>query len=298
MSFRIDRFATLYMFGPIRRMRFSRDNSIPILMYHSISDDTEASVHPYYRTSTSPQQFATQMQYLRDEGYKTTSLSEIHSLQPGTASHDKKVVITFDDGFANFHGEAFPTLHRFGFSATVFLPTSFISDQGTQFKGQECMTWSQVRELHGAGIVFGSHTVTHPQLRALSADEIDEEIVRSKQTIEDKLSASVDSFAYPYAFPQADHEFTTMLRDLLVRAGYRTGVCTTVGRVGGKSDRLFMERLPINSCDDAPLLDAKLAGAYDWVGKSQYISKMVKTRLQNSTKPLKRSISSNFPAVH
>ena len=58
MSFRFDRFATLYLVNPIRRCVSRNNPSIPILMYHSISAEAETRVHPYYRTSTSPQKFA------------------------------------------------------------------------------------------------------------------------------------------------------------------------------------------------------------------------------------------------
>ena len=88
--------------------------------------------------------------------------------------------------------------------------------------------------------------------------------------------AAVDSFAYPYAFPQTDSDFTKMLRDSLCRTGYQNGVCTIVGRANRMSEPLFLERLPVNSCDDAALFGAKLAGAYDWISRSQYLSKMVR----------------------
>ncbi len=61
-----------------------------------------------------------------------------------------------------------------------------------------------------------------------------------------------------------------------VTAGYQNGVCTIVGRAKRSSEPLFMERLPVNSCDDAALFAAKLAGAYDWIATSQYISKVGK----------------------
>ena len=62
---------------------------------------------------------------------------------PGTVSPEflenrvsGRVVITFDDGYLNFHSEAFPVLSLFGFSATVFLPTGFIDDRAMAFKGK------------------------------------------------------------------------------------------------------------------------------------------------------------------
>jgi peptidoglycan/xylan/chitin deacetylase (PgdA/CDA1 family) len=296
MTFRFDRFATLYVVNPLRRSASANEPSIPILMYHSISDDTENGVHPYYRTSTSPQRFALQMQYLYENGFQTASLREaVTQLQGAAAGNGKNVVITFDDGYRDFYREAFPVLSRFGFSATMFLPTSFIGEQPLQFKSRECMTWDEVRELQKSGITFGSNTVTHPQLHALSMPAINEEIAKSKQTIEQKLGCAVDSFAYPYAFPLTDRDFKMRLRDSLSQAGYRNGVCTIVGRANRRSEPLFMERLPVNSCDDALLFQAKLAGAYDWVAKSQYLAKKGKSYLRSSAGARKCSVSKDFP---
>src|ERR1035437_7820808 len=144
--------------------------------------------------------------------------------------------------------------------------------------GRDCLTWSEVRELQRYGISFGSHTVTHPQLRDLGKDDIEKELVNSKKAIEEKTGREVDSFAYPYAFPQTDAEFKKRLRESLHRAGYRSGVCTIVGRAGHGSDPLFMERLPMNGFDDLALFQAKLAGAYDWISKSQSVVKTAKAR--------------------
>jgi peptidoglycan/xylan/chitin deacetylase (PgdA/CDA1 family) len=296
MDFRWDRVVTLYVTQPVCRC-LDGQASVPILMYHSISDDAETGVHPYYRTSTSPQQFASQMKSLYDNGYRTASLTEVVSqLQKKAAEDQKRVVITFDDGYRDFYREAFPVLNRFGFSATVFLPTSFVGDRRLQFKSRDCLTWIEVRELQTSGILFGSHTATHPQLRELSVHAINEEIVSSKNTIEEKLGRVVDSFAYPYAFPQTDVDFKKMLRDSLCRAGYQNGVCTTVGRARRSSEPFFMERLPVNSCDDVALLSAKLAGAYDWISKTQYLAKTGKTFLRKSSRGLKRLISNDFPS--
>jgi peptidoglycan/xylan/chitin deacetylase (PgdA/CDA1 family) len=281
MSFRFDRFATLYVVNPLRISSSDRTPSIPILMYHSVSggseDKREAAAHPYYRTSTSPQRFAEQINYLHGNGYRAVSLAEaVSELQRQSLVSDKQVVITFDDGYHDFYRHAFPVLSQYGFSATVFLPTAYIGENPVSFKGRDCLTWAEVRELNRHGIRFGSHTVTHPQLRDLSPAAVKNEIFGSKKTIEEKLGREVDSFAYPYAFPQTDTDFKNMLRDLLVEAGYQNGVCTIVGKASGKNEPFFMERLPVNSCDDDALFQAKLAGAYDWIAKFQYASKMTK----------------------
>lgn len=279
MDFRLDRLATLYLVSPFLRMTTRREASVPILMYHSITDENESNAHAYYRTKTSPVMFAAQMKHLHQNGYTTCSLAQaIQQLQKQTQAAAKLAVITFDDGYRDFYHHAFPVLSQYAFSATVFLPTAYIGENTLPFKGQGCLTWAEVRELNKHGVLFGSHTVTHPQLRDLSVSAVNAEIADSKKTIEEKLGCAVESFAYPYAFPQADTEFKKMLRDSLSVAGYQNGVCTIVGRANRSSEPLFLERLPVNSCDDAAFFNAKLAGAYDWISRSQYVVKMAKTR--------------------
>lgn len=275
MGFRFDRFATLYVAKPLHWATSSRRLSVPILMYHSISDDPETSLHPYYRTATSAQVFAAQMKYLYDNGYQTACCRDIvGQVEDHTAAIQKRVVITFDDGYRDFYTEAFPVLQRFGFSATVYLATAYIGDTPVKFKGKDCVTWAEARELNRHGVCFGSHTVTHPQLRDIATSALHGEIVDSKDAIEQKLSCPVNSFAYPYAFPETDHEFKRRLREMLSSAGYKSGVCTTIGRFNRNSDELFLRRLPVNSCDDSALFGAKLTGAYDWLGVPQYFSKV------------------------
>ncbi|HEX4031069.1 MAG TPA: polysaccharide deacetylase family protein [Terracidiphilus sp.] len=281
MDFRLDRLATLYLVSPLRRFLSDRGSSIPILMYHNISEDDESGVHGYYRTTTSPRVFAQQMEYLHQEGYQTYSLAQaVAQLGVETGSVAKNVVITFDDGYRDFYRNAFPALSRFGQTATMFLPTAYIGERSLEFKGKECMTWPEVRELQRYGILFGSHTVNHPQLSSLDRGTIEMELSVSKKTIEEKTGFAVDSFAYPYAFPQSNRDFRDMLRNLLDGAGYRNGVCTMVGRVGRQSEPLFMERLPINGLDDRALFQAKLAGGYDWVMWPQSASKVFHATIQ------------------
>lgn len=276
MGLRIDRLATLYVVDPLRRCSFAGRVSIPILMYHSIADEDEAGVHPYYRTATAPTVFAAQMESLHQAGLSVIGLTEAIRRFSEPEAAKSSVVLTFDDGFQNFCTNAFPILNRYGFTATMFLPTAYIGESRLSFKGKECLSWGEVRDLHREGISFGSHTVTHPQLHDCDVHSMKQEIVDSKQTIEQKLGCAAQSFSYPYAFPETDASFKGRFREQLRQAGYENGVCTTVGRPGPASDPFFLKRLPVNSDDDARLFRAKLAGSYDWLEKPQYLVKTAK----------------------
>jgi peptidoglycan/xylan/chitin deacetylase (PgdA/CDA1 family) len=275
MNLRIDRLTTLYVVDPLRRYRLADKTSIPILMYHSIADEDESRVHPYYRTTTAPSVFTLHMQYLHDHGYRTINLPDAVGLLRNGTSPQKCAVITFDDGYSDFYKHAFPTLNRYSFTATVFLPTDYIGRRRTQFNAKDCLTWREVRELLAQNMSFGSHTVTHPQLRTLDESAVTREIVKSKNTIENEIGELVESFSYPFAFPEGNTSFTQKLRDTLKKAGYRQGVSTRIGLARRGEDQYFLRRLPMNTLDDIALFSAKLRGGYDWLHGLQYSSKLL-----------------------
>ena len=274
---RFDRFITLALGQPLRRAG-SGAWRLPILMYHGISDVPEAAGAGYYQTNTRPEVFRRQLEVLAELGYRTFELAQALARlrEPGPAG-EKCVVITFDDGFRNFYVDAFPALQTHGFTATVFLPTAFIGEPRRAFKSAECLTWAEVRELRQHGIGFGSHTVSHPELERLSRPEIERELRVSKSELEERLGEPVTTFAYPFAFPQHDREFTRRLRKMLGEAGYACCATTELGRVRPGDDPFRLKRLPVNSLDDPALFRAKLEGAYDWMAWPQWVFKWVKS---------------------
>jgi peptidoglycan/xylan/chitin deacetylase (PgdA/CDA1 family) len=274
---RFDRFATLYLARPLISMAGNDSNRhLPILMYHSISDTPEKNVKPYYRVSTSPRAFETQLASLAEQGFKTVKLSEGRQLLASGSDLTKRFTITFDDGFRDFHTAALPILQKFGFTATMFVPTAFISDERKCFKGRECLTWSEVRELRAAGMQFGSHTVNHPKLVELQFSQVRAELHDSRQTLEHELQEQIVTFAYPYAFPQANSEFSSKFTEILQSVGYQVCTTTEVGRVSAADNALRWKRLPVNACDDPAFLKAKVMGAYDWFHLPQSIWKRYK----------------------
>ncbi len=274
---RLDRLVTLRVMEPLLRKGWiARKPGIPILMYHSISDEVERGVHPYYQTTTTPRRFADHMRYLHENGYHVVSLGHaVDLLRNGQDLDRRNVVLTFDDGFRDFYTEAFPILRQYGFPATVFLPVAFIDDPGSTFKNRQCLTWDQVRELHAMGVEFGSHSLTHSDLSALESDELETEIALSKKRIQLHLGQEIQSFCYPFAFPDGFTEFTKQLKELLHGTGYRYGVTTRIGFADRHEDFMFMKRIPVNQSDDLDFLHAKLVGAYAWIYPFQvYLKRM------------------------
>jgi peptidoglycan/xylan/chitin deacetylase (PgdA/CDA1 family) len=173
-------------------------NPLSILTYHSI--DVSGSV-----VSCAPQDFAEQMSQLSDGGFRGMSLQEAVNHRKQHASWPRKsVVLTFDDGFANFYDQALPVLMKYNFTATVFVISGHIgglnnwSKPPAELGEQKMLSWQQATELASAGIEIGSHTQTHPDLRLCGMEKAQQEMTESRKEIEDHLSHTVKSFAYPY----------------------------------------------------------------------------------------------------
>jgi peptidoglycan/xylan/chitin deacetylase (PgdA/CDA1 family) len=274
----MDRLATVCVADPILSSGIVRPQvGVSILMYHSVSNDPETGVAPYYRLATSPMRFREQMQWLREGGFEVIDLMEAQRrLQTSALLDRRSVVLTFDDGFQDFAEHAWPVLSNFGYSATMFLPTAYIGNDRGSFKGRPCLTWDEVRQLRTGGIMFGAHTVTHPVLHRMPWPAIIAEIGGSRARIEDELSEQISAFAYPFAFPREDHKFVNRLRQELVALRFSAAVTTTIGRAKHGHDPLSLRRLPVNDCDDRRLFMAKLKGGYDWLGRLQYLARSAK----------------------
>ena len=139
----------------------------------------------------------------------------------------------------------------------------------------------EIRELHAAGIEFESHTVTHPKLVDLTWPKIETEIKHSKMDIEQQLGSPVNSFAYPYAFPQGHTSFAQRFSKMLREAGYANGVTTEISRANSRVDLFRIPRLPVNNDDDLNLFAAKLDGAYDWLALPQLYGEIFKSRVES-----------------
>jgi peptidoglycan/xylan/chitin deacetylase (PgdA/CDA1 family) len=276
---RIDRCITLNVLSRIADNNLDKNNNcVRILMYHSICCDAENSVTPYYRLNTSPEIFDMQMMYIRRNNYKVIPLDEVQSIFTNNQESDVNyIAITFDDGFLDFYDNAYPILNKYNMPSTVFLPTDYIGSPAHKIKGKKHLDWDQIRFLRDEGVTFGSHTMSHKQMKNLASEEMEYEIVKSKEIIEQKLQVDIDAFSYPYAFPDADAGFKEQLASCLQRNGYKTGVSTRVGTATVTDDIYYLKRLPVNDCDDMDLFGAKLRGYYDWFYYLQVASKYLKS---------------------
>lgn len=125
--------------------------------------------------------------------------------------------ITFDDGNASDLEHVLPALRERGLRATFFICPGRFGSAGF-------VDESAVRELHAAGMSIGSHGMDHVPWRRLTESEIQREIVRAKQLLEDALKAPVRAASCP--FGAYDRRSLAALRE----AGFKRVYASDRGR--------------------------------------------------------------------
>ncbi len=109
---------------------YTRPAAIPVLVYHQLDNGcapTAAICNVKEPETSSERQFAGQMQWLYDNGYRTVTPQQYTAwLQDKkVALPAKPVLITVDNGISNFYDAGTAVLQRYGFSATAMVVTGF-----------------------------------------------------------------------------------------------------------------------------------------------------------------------------
>jgi peptidoglycan/xylan/chitin deacetylase (PgdA/CDA1 family) len=235
----------------------SAGKKVPILLYHSISQHITTK---YKQFVVSPALFAEHMAYLHQHAYTPITVSQfVHARdQEGLALPERPVVLTFDDGFADFFTEALPILQRYGFVATLYVPTAFIgTNRWLKHDGEATrpmLTWDQLTKISECGIECGAHSHSHPQLDILPRDAAHEEIVQCKRLLEQHLGGGVSSFAYPFGF------YSATVRRLIQEAGYTSACAVKEAMSSETTDPFALARLSVIADTSVDALAALLTG--------------------------------------
>jgi peptidoglycan/xylan/chitin deacetylase (PgdA/CDA1 family) len=113
------------------------------------------------------------------------------------------------------------------------------------------LTADELRSLAAGGLEIGAHTVTHPVLASLDADEQAGEISQGKSDIEDLVGRPVTSFAYPYG---GRTDFTDESVEAVRAAGFQRACANLQGAVEPNSDPYRLPRFIVRDWSGETLL--------------------------------------------
>ena len=216
------------------------DIPVPILMYHSVSDAPTASMQAF---SVRPAMFAAQLRYLRYQGFSGLTFGELcQRRRSGQPLPARPIVLTFDDGYADFIEEALPIMIEQGFPATLFVTTGWLHDAARYAAGtplDRMLSWGQIAELSSAGVEIGAHSHSHPQLDQISEPRLRVELAGSRRLLEDRLGRAVCSLAYPYGYS------SKRVRAVARETGYLQAAAVANAIAGSACDPFGVPRLTI-----------------------------------------------------
>jgi peptidoglycan/xylan/chitin deacetylase (PgdA/CDA1 family) len=215
----------------------------PVFYYHAVAENS---------LSVKPAVFRAQLSYLKRHAYRSLTLSECLASRNNHEGSQKRLVLTFDDGFGSMWENVFPLLRNLGFQATFFIVPSYVGktlwgDPATQRWSLDekpgriafrMMNWDQISRLSEAGMEIGSHTLSHRNLTELSETEARREIRESKEYLEEKLGAPVRGFSYPRG------RVNEVMARLVQESGYEYACTTQPGRATRDSDPFLLPRIP------------------------------------------------------
>ena len=102
----------------------NNNKNFVILMYHRVSPEENFFQNPNYSLNVTPEIFEDHIKFLC-KNYEIASIDDTLQLK----SKNKKIVITFDDGYKDNIKYALPILEKYNAKATIYITTRFIENE-------------------------------------------------------------------------------------------------------------------------------------------------------------------------
>jgi peptidoglycan/xylan/chitin deacetylase (PgdA/CDA1 family) len=227
-----------------------RKRGVPVLMYHQVAPHGAGSRLNAWRVP--PEAFDRQLEFLERRGLRGVALRDL--LEDPPRPGDRRVVLTFDDGYEGVLTAALPRLLRRKFSATVFVVSAKLggtNDWDGESPGEALLSEEGVRELAASGLEIGSHGETHRALPGLGDEELAAETRGSRERLERVVRAPVVSFCYPYGARDARAEAAVR------EAGFRVATVIRGGLVADLEEPYRLRRVAVRGTRG--FLDFRLA---------------------------------------
>ena len=252
--------------------------SIPVLSYHRVLPDFIEKDEPMY--SVLPEQFAEQMEYLSESGFTSLSLDEYEQIVKGEKDvPERSILITFDDGYADFYSQALPLAKQHGIKLNVFVCTGLVEGSTAEIYPEipahacahreaypelwRALNWNEIRQLKAAGVGIGFHGHSHRKLAQMTIEEIALEFELGLSLYHQETNYEMRHFAFPHGtYDSYDSERVALISNL----GMQLQFSTRLSRTPVDANEALISRLVIHQEDDLETYQLKLFGAYEWLG--------------------------------
>jgi peptidoglycan/xylan/chitin deacetylase (PgdA/CDA1 family) len=230
---------------------------IPILLYHGVDHEGPEGLAPFVMA---PERFAAHMDALVERDCTTFTVSGlVDLLANGREPEPNTVLVTFDDGLADFGIHAWPVLRERSIAATLYVVTGNVGGTADWLASfgppPPMLTWEQVAQLDAEGCEIGAHSRSHPELDVLDLASLTEEVRSSRTDLAMRLGHPIRSFAYPHGY------HGPRVKEAVRQAGYDSAAAVRNMLSCATDDRFALARVTVTAdCDVDRLhriLDAK-----------------------------------------
>jgi peptidoglycan/xylan/chitin deacetylase (PgdA/CDA1 family) len=231
------------------------ENPVPILLYHSVSPDPPSWIAPF---SVSPATFAAHLDEIVSSGRQPLTVSQyVDGLAGRDVLPPRPVLITVDDGFADFADHALSALVERNLPSTLYVTTGALSDQKQEavLPSARMLASTDLAGLEAAGVEIGAHTHTHRHLDLLQQRAAADEAVRSGSILAAILGHRIRSFAYPHGY------WSIRVRRLIAQAGFDSSCAVGEAFSSNRDHHLALSRFMIKSDTDVATVRAWMAAS-------------------------------------
>jgi len=172
----------------------SPQKKIPGLLFHSVLPCPGLNLSEYPLDN-----FHSFLQALNNHNIKTISVKDTLNVK-SDLDKGSRCILSFDDGLECFYKYTLPVLQQTRHVSTVFCVAGYLG----RFSGWDVyptkkhLNKEQIRIISDNGHEIGSHTLTHANLPYLRDKDLDTELKRSKEILEDITSKPVTSISFPH----------------------------------------------------------------------------------------------------
>ena len=176
----------------------------------------------------------------RQKGYRFVSIDEACDILEEGKRVKPFVCLTFDDGYHDNYTNALPLLKREQVPFAIYVTIGFIDNKQPMwwYPGEQLgLSRAELLALDTEPLcTLGVHTLTHPKLDSLTAEEQQVEIFQSKQELENLFGHSLQHFSYPHG-AYNDHTIAIVQKN-----GFRSALMAWGGVVRRGDDPLLLHR--------------------------------------------------------
>ncbi|GAA1495789.1 polysaccharide deacetylase family protein [Paeniglutamicibacter kerguelensis] len=232
---------------------------IPILLYHSVSDQPPADFKPW---AVGPEMFEEHLDMLVELGYEGLTIGQLTELTlAGRPVPERAVVVTFDDGFSDFASNAWPLMKARGVPTTLYVTAGLVGGSSEWLEpvgaaGLPILGAVEIGALSDDGVEIGAHSMTHPQLDIVGRGRAWREICDSKKALEAIVGLRVETFAYPHGY----HDRAT--KKMVADAGFKSAAAVRNALSHAGDDRFALARYTVMADCTAEHLAGVLDGRH------------------------------------